>query len=87
MVNFTAPVFWFFFLCTGLSVMVLRFKKDVQRPFKVPLYPITPILFTGSCLYMLYASLTVTGNGALLGVALLLAGWVFSVAAGKFKRQ
>ncbi len=88
MVNFTAPVFWFFFLCTGLSVMVLRFKKqDVPRPFKVPLYPLTPILFTGSSLYMLYASLTVTGNGALLGVALLLAGWVFSVAAGKFKRK
>lgn len=88
MVNFTAPVFWFFFLCTGLSVMVLRFKKqDVPRPFKVPLYPVTPILFTGSCLYMLYASLTVTGNGALLGVALLLAGWIFSFVAGKFKRK
>lgn len=79
MVNFTAPVFWFFFLCTGLSVMVLRFKKqDMPRPFKVPIYPVTPILFTGSCLYMLYASLTATGNGALLGVALLLAGWIFS---------
>jgi amino acid transporter len=68
--------------------MVLRFKKqDTPRPFKVPFYPVTPILFTGSCLYMLYASLTVTGNGALLGVALLLAGWIFSFVAGKFKRK
>jgi len=32
MVNFTAPVFWFFFLCTGLSVMVLRFKKRCTAP-------------------------------------------------------
>ncbi len=79
MVNFTAPVFWFFFFCIGLSVMVLRKKmRDVTRPFKIPLYPVTPILFMGSCLYMLYASLTVTGLGALLGVIILLAGWTVS---------
>ena len=76
MVDFTAPVFWFFFLCTGISLFVLRKKKPaVPRPFKVPLYPVIPLLFVGFCTYMLYSSLSVTGTGALVGVALLLVGW------------
>lgn len=76
MVDFTAPVFWFFFLCTGISLFVLRKKKPaVPRPFKVPLYPFTPLLFVGFCAYMLYSSLSVTGTGALVGIALLLVGW------------
>ncbi len=78
MVDFTAPVFWFFFLSTGLSLFVLRRKKpDVKRPFKVPLYPLTPLLFVGFCAYMLYSSLSVTGVGALVGVGVLLLGLIF----------
>lgn len=76
MVDFTAPVFWFFFLCTGVSLFVLRKKyPDVPRPFKVPLYPVIPFLFVALCAYMLYSSLSVTGTGALVGVAVLLVGW------------
>src|SRR5690554_137334 len=78
MVDFTAPVFWFFFLCTGVSLFVLRKKMPhVARPFKVPLYPVIPTLFVGFCAYMLYSSLSVTGVGALVGVAALLTGGVF----------
>lgn len=78
MVDFTAPVFWFFFLFTGLSLFVLRAKMpNVKRPFKVPLYPITPILFVGFCAYMLYSSLSVTGVGSLVGVGVLLTGLLF----------
>lgn len=78
MVDFTAPVFWFFFLAIGVSLMVLRRKKPhVPRPFKVPLYPITPIIFCGSCAYLLYSSLMHTGVGALVGVAVLLLGTLF----------
>src|SRR5262249_52282861 len=40
-VSFTAPVFWLFFLLTGVSVFVLRARDwDVERPFRVPLYPL-----------------------------------------------
>lgn len=78
MVDFTAPVFWFFFLAIGISVFVLRKKKShVRRPFKVPLYPITPVIFCGSCTYLLYSSLMYTGVGALVGVAILLLGTLF----------
>lgn len=77
MVDFTAPVFWFFFLCTGVALMVLRAKRpDAPRPFKVPLYPVTPILFIGFCGYLLYSSLMFTGQGAWVGVGFLLSGLV-----------
>ena len=37
MVEFTAPVFWFFFLLTGVALFVLRFRDPHRaRPFKVP---------------------------------------------------
>jgi basic amino acid/polyamine antiporter, APA family len=75
MVEYTAPVFWFFFLLVGISIFVLR-RKDPQtpRPFRVPLYPVTPILFCLVCLYMLRSSLAYTGTGALVGVGVLLVG-------------
>jgi len=75
MVEFTAPVFWLFFFLTGLSVIVLRFREPkAERPFRVPLYPLTPLLFCAACLYMLQSSLAYAGRGALAGVGLLLAG-------------
>lgn len=53
----TAPVFWLFFLLTGLSLFVLREKdRDIQRPFSVPLYPVVPLIFCNMCIYMLYSA-------------------------------
>jgi len=78
MVDFTAPVFWFFFLATGISLFVLRKKEpEAARPFRVPLYPITPIIFCGACAYLLYSSLAYTGVGALVGIAVLALGTLF----------
>ena len=75
MVEYTAPVFWFFLLLTTLSLFVLRaVEAEVTRPFRVPLYPLTPLLFCATCIYMLQASLTYTGIGALVGVGVLLSG-------------
>ncbi len=74
-VEYTAPVFWLFFLLTGISLFVLRAKEpEVKRPFRVPLYPVTPLIFCASSLYMLWSSLAYTGVGALAGVIILLAG-------------
>jgi amino acid transporter len=74
-VEYTAPVFWFFFLLTGIAFFVLR-RKDaaISRPFRVPLYPVPPILFCIMCAYLLYSSLAYTGVGAFAGVAVLAAG-------------
>ncbi len=74
-VEYTAPVFWLFFLLVGISLFVLR-RRDpsVDRPFRVPLYPALPLLFCATSAYMLYSSLAYTGAGALAGVAVLFAG-------------
>lgn len=75
MVEYTAPVFWFFFLLTGLTLFILRAcDADRVRPFRVPLYPLVPLLFCSVCVYMLQSSLSYTGIGALVGVAVLLLG-------------
>jgi amino acid transporter len=61
MVDFTAPVFWFFFLLTGIALFVLRFRQPhVARPFKVPGYPVLPMIFVGTCAFLLYRSLLYT---------------------------
>lgn len=75
MVDYTAPVFWFFFLLSGVSLLVLRRREPhVPRPFRVPLYPWTPLLFCFVCGYLLYSSLVYTGRGSLVGVAVVAAG-------------
>jgi basic amino acid/polyamine antiporter, APA family len=75
MVEYTAPVFWFFFLLTGIALFILRRREPhAERPFRVPLYPLTPLLFCAVCAYLLYSSLVYTGLGAMFGVGVLLAG-------------
>jgi basic amino acid/polyamine antiporter, APA family len=75
MVEYTAPVFWFFFLLVGLSLFVLRTQEPGRpRPFRVPLYPLTPLIFCVTCVYMLHSSLAYTGPGAVVGVGVLLVG-------------
>lgn len=76
-VEYTAPVFWSFFLLTGISLFILRRKEpNAERPFRVPLYPLTPLVFCLTSLYLLYSSLAYTGKGALIGVAVLAIGAV-----------
>lgn len=76
MVDFTAPVFWLFFLLTSVSLLILRTRDPNRpRPFRVPLYPVLPLLFCLVCGYMLYSSINYTGIGALVGIAVLILGF------------
>ncbi|NJM69351.1 MAG: amino acid permease [Scytonema sp. RU_4_4] len=75
MVDYTAPVFWFFFLLSGVALLVLRSREpNIPRPFRVPFYPWTPLLFCAICLYLLYSSLTYAGIGGITGVIVLVTG-------------
>jgi APA family basic amino acid/polyamine antiporter len=75
MVEYTAPVFWCFFLLAGLSLFVLRIKEpEISRPFRVPFYPFTPLLFCMTCIYMLQSSVVYVGVGAFVGLAVLAVG-------------
>jgi amino acid transporter len=59
MVTFTTPGFWFFLALVGISVFVLR-RRDpqIERPYRVLGYPLTPIVFCLSCSFMVYSSVT-----------------------------
>ena len=78
-VEFTAPVFWLFMLGVGIALFVLRARDPaIDRPFRVPLYPLLPILFCATSAYLLYSSIAYTGWSALAGAALLAAGALLS---------
>jgi amino acid transporter len=77
----TAPIFWLFFLLTGLAVFWLRINDTVGRPFRAPLYPVTPLIFCAMCAYMLYSGINFAGSLGWVGAVLVLAGlplYVFS---------
>ncbi|OGB26640.1 MAG: amino acid permease [Burkholderiales bacterium RIFCSPLOWO2_02_FULL_57_36] len=90
MVEFTAPVFWLFFLLSGLALFVLRIREpDVDRPFKVPLFPLLPLVFCATCAYMLWSSLSYVYsqslgglNAAWIGVGVLVIGAVLLLLIG-----
>ena len=78
MVEYTAPIFWLFFFLTTLSIIILRLKEpETKRPFIVPGYPVTPLLFCAICSYMFVSSIQYTGIGALTGIAVFLTGILF----------
>lgn len=71
----TAPVFWTFFLLTGLSLFSLRDKDpNIERPFSVPFYPFLPFVFCLTCTYMLYSAVMWAERLTLLGAVPVLLG-------------
>lgn len=84
MVEFTSPVFWLFFLLSGCALIILRINdRGTARPYRVPLYPVLPLLFIASCAWMLYRSLSYVYskqlgglNAAWIGVGVLAVGVV-----------
>jgi len=57
LVNCTAPIFWLFFLLSGVAVFVLRYRdRHLERPFRVPCYPVIPLIFCSLCMFMLVKS-------------------------------
>ncbi len=73
MVAYTSPVFWTFFLLTGLTIFRHRID-EVPGEFRTPLYPVVPAAFSAACAYMLYSSIDYVGNpeyGPKFGVAVI----------------
>lgn len=73
----TAPVFWTFFLLTGISLFILRVKDpNIERPFRLalPWFPLLPLIFCGMCLFGVYSAVNYAGWVSMIGVAPLLLG-------------
>lgn len=77
MVDYSSPVFWLFLALSGFAVILLRWRRpDLPRPFRVPLYPVLPLVFCAACLFVLWSSLAYVRLGAMAGVAMLALGGV-----------
>jgi len=75
MVDYLSPVYWFFLTLSGIALIVLRRREPGRpRPFRVPLYPWMPLLFSACSAYVLWASLVYVKAGAVVGVAVLALG-------------
>lgn len=75
MVAYTAPVFWLFMMLVAASVWRLRrLDPNRPRPFRVPLYPLPPLLLALTCAGLVVSSAMYAGAGALIGLAVLAAG-------------
>ncbi len=70
-----------------LAVIWLRWRRpDAERPFKVPLYPLTPLLFAVMIVYMLKVMWTTRPIESLVGVGTLLVGLTFYVVGNLDRR-
>ncbi len=73
-----APIVWVYFALGGLTLIVLRQRHGSQRaPVKVPGYPVTPIIFCLTCLWMGSNAVPFAGNMTLLGLVPMLIGLPF----------
>jgi amino acid transporter len=81
LLQFSAPVFWWFIFMVSVALFLLRYRRpDAMRPYRVPLYPWVPLVFCLSSAFMILASLEYAlSDGsyeALLTVAVLSVGLV-----------
>jgi len=75
MVEFTAPMFWSFLMLVGLALMWLRRTDSAAiRPFRVPLYPFTPLVFCAACAFLAYSSVMYAASQNALHVSFWLLG-------------
>lgn len=86
-VVYTTAVIWLFFLLTGLALFVLNVKDAHRsRPYRVTGYPITPLLFCLSAMFLCYSAVEYDMKGSLIAFGILLAGlpvyWISKASTG-----
>jgi amino acid transporter len=85
----TAPVYWAVCLLGAATVFVLRWSDHgAVRPYRIPLFPLPPIILCASCAFLTYASLEYAKWLALIGtVPMALGGAVWLMLKGKARRH
>lgn len=86
LVIFNGPCYWGFMMLAALAVIVLR-QRDLKSPlpFRVPLYPLLPIVFAVICGLLVWSSVAYIATSgltieacytvAVVGVGVILAMW------------
>lgn len=73
--NVTTFAVWIFYILTFIGVIILRAKKpDMERPYKVPLYPVLPLVAIVGGLYVVISTLLSQTSMALIGIGLTVVG-------------
>ncbi len=73
---FTSGVVWLFFALTVCALFIFRkrFAHHRRIPFRVPFYPVTPIIFLIMCGYMIYGAYDYKSNETMIGIGILFLG-------------
>ncbi|MBI1956689.1 MAG: amino acid permease [Acidobacteria bacterium] len=75
LIVYSGFVLVFFSALAVAAVMVLRWRRpELARPFRVPLYPYTPLVFVGFSAWILFYTLQGRPTESLLGIATVLLG-------------
>ncbi|MBN1361039.1 MAG: amino acid permease [Sedimentisphaerales bacterium] len=89
---YTAAAVYAFYMATSLSVIVLRFKEpQVERPYRVTGYPVTPLIFSAVCAVLIHSSISYAWAFKRISLIVLLAAlglgmvvyWFADVRPGK----
>ena len=73
--NLVTFVLWIFFTMAVAGIFILRTKhKDLDRPYKVPFYPVVPLIGIIGGIYILVSTLMTDTSNALIGLAITLVG-------------
>lgn len=77
---YTAAAVYAFYMATSLSVIVLRFKEpQVRRSYKVIGYPITPLVFSAVCGFLIYNSLSYAWSFKRISLGVLTAAFLTGI--------
>jgi amino acid transporter len=83
MVAYGLPVFWTFLLLTGITLFIFRRRGGEAPSFRVPLFPLVPLVFLAMCAFMVWSSFDYVANSpygpkfgylVLAGLLVMLAG-------------
>jgi APA family basic amino acid/polyamine antiporter len=73
--NLAVFVMWIFFIMTVAGIFILRSKhKHLERPYKVPLYPIVPLIGIIGGAYILVSTLITDTSSSIYGIVITLIG-------------
>ncbi len=77
---YTAAAVYTFYLGTSLAVIVLRLKDPgAERPYRVTGYPLTPLIFSGVCLLLIWNSINYARNFKPISLIVLVAALTLGV--------
>lgn len=67
-------VLWIFFVMAIVGVFILRRRKDLEAAYKVPLYPIVPLIGIIGGLYIIVSTIASNARNSIIGIVITVLG-------------